>query len=79
MHDLIDSENSLSIGPLQWDVSDLELDSKGQCLVVISTDGMYINVYSTLKLNGEALPPIHKYCRGSSPCSLTMPLKVVNV
>lgn len=74
VYDLIDDDNSIEVS-LSWAAGAIALDKNGERLVVTSSDGMYVNVYSTNY--GEKA--ILKYCRGSYPCKLSMPLKVISI
>lgn len=78
----MDRDKSIRIGPLLWEIGDLTLDREGLRLLVVSCDGIFINVFATLKQkkqglsDDEIIPPIQTFCRGSSPSRLIMPLKI---
>lgn len=80
VYGFLDSNQDITIGPLQWEVGDITLDSEGLRLLVVSCDGMYINIFCTLaqgeSLESAIIHPIQTFCRGSSPCRLGMPVRI---
>ena len=54
----MNDENSIKIGPLEWSIGDISLDKSGIRLVVVSLDGIYINVYTTVNTGGCNSSPI---------------------
>lgn len=69
IHDLMDDDCSQII-EAPWTVGDIAFDKRGNQLAVVSSDGIYVFVYSVIYRQTE---PILKYCRASNPVSLTMP------
>ena len=76
IHDLMDDDRSQTMEKLPWAVGDLAFDKRGNQLVVVSSDGVYVFVFSVIYRQSE---PILKYCRASSPCSFATPLQVVTL
>jgi hypothetical protein len=82
VHDLMDDDKSFKVGPLNWDVGSISLDAEGKLLVVVSSDGVYVSIYSTYRFaeaTSSLISPILTYCRGSSPCKLSRPVQIINV
>ena len=55
MQDLVGSLDDIVID-LEWQVQQFKMDSKGNKIVVLSQDGMYIFVYSLLEFKGSERP-----------------------
>jgi hypothetical protein len=74
--DLIFNENNFEI-EAPWPIAQLKFDKKGKKIIVLSQDGKFIFVYTTINFPGRD-KPIQQFFLDKNPMTLSMVIEVIH-